>query len=552
MEETSAGYTIYGEKPLYLGDFARPEWVTPGSERHKDLNRSFLALTLFPKKLRTGNYTVINNGEDLSKCYRFMVINRNALRGVFEKNLPLFKYKLGWDISFDALIGRFEDLNRSPWKSSSCKPTIDGIVLGYGTDNAISWERLSTFMDVAFSTTPQCPPKKLLPLPSSEKEVNDRIESIFKNSDWKKVKEETEDFDNHYIINPEGNLKVFFAFHKRSKETELLLESYRVAQRTLDQALGQKNFLKEIMAKLGIDAVELSEQLALPKVNQLSETLAKSLRYTFSENISSEFFTGMSAAEAIDTNHSLGSDDKEVEFLTILAEKTFSSVVRREKLTEAQLFFQNLEMEEGISCLIPQKLYTKTIKNGQSRQELTPRTGDISVNFLIKSFGGTPIGGTYKLEKPSKLNLNELIPGLAHGLIGMFEGEIREVYIHPDFAYGVNSEFGHGGPLAIQVELVKIEENLDDYNLPYLQPIDVRFLAPEIKSCKEYVELEKKYNYLCGLRAWLHYKKAKNLIDLDQVIRQIRSQATHSSYTEQERETMALLNWIIYQASLAA
>ncbi len=552
IEETSAGYAIYGKKPLYLGDFSLPEWTAPGSKRHKDLNQCYLALNFlkqFPKNPAAKEYTLINNGNDLFKSYRFMIINRNAFNNVFEENLPLFKYKLGWNISFDTLIKQFESLNNNDGKSSKNEPALQGITLGYGTDNAISWERLRSFMNAAFSTTPQCPPKKLPPLPTTEEELSDRIGSIFKGSDWEKVKEETKDFSNHYIFNPEGNLKIFFAFHKGSEETQILLESYRKAQSMLDQLLSKKNFLNETLERLGIDAAPLSKTLSLPTKKRLSQILAKSVRFTFSERISSEFVAGWNDAINLSNSTSLLPDPKEVLFLKILDEKTFFSSVRREKTQESQALFQKIESSGGVSCLIPQKLYTRIIRCGKTKKQLTPNTKSILVNYLIKGVDGTPIGGTYKLEEPSKLNLEELIPGLAHGLIGMKEGEIREIYIHPDFAYGVHSEFGHGSALQVQVELIQIEEISDGFSLPYLQPIDVRAQTPIIKTCEDFKKLQKKYNYLCGIKTGLHYKKADNLINLNEVIELILSGDTQAPYTEQEREVISLLNWMIYQAN---
>jgi hypothetical protein len=150
------------------------------------------------------------------------------------------------------------------------------------------------------------------------------------------------------------------------------------------------------------------------------------------------------------------------------------------------------------------------------------------------------------VEGAQKFDLGNLIPGLSHGLLGMKEGEIREIFIHPDFAYGVYSNFGNGKPLQINVELVKIEKDNDDFSrLPLLQPFDARNITPKIKTCNEYQELRRKYNYSCGMRAWQHYKKAGNLVDLDTVIRLIMS--NYSLPSHEERVVISMLNWMIYQ-----
>jgi len=53
------------------------------------------------------------------------------------------------------------------------------------------------------------------------------------------------------------------------------------------------------------------------------------------------------------------------------------------------------------------------------------------------------------------MSLDEIIPGLKSGLIGMKEGEKRTIYIHPDLAYGSAGYLPPNSLLTFEIELVK-------------------------------------------------------------------------------------------------
>ena len=57
FENTSAGYAMYGAKPIYLGNFCQPEWLMPGSDRHREANESFLALQMLKRNFQNPTKT---------------------------------------------------------------------------------------------------------------------------------------------------------------------------------------------------------------------------------------------------------------------------------------------------------------------------------------------------------------------------------------------------------------------------------------------------------------------------------------------------------------
>ena len=558
FRETSAGYVVFGEKPIYLGSSCHPEWLMPGSSRHKNAVTYFLSLIILQdrnKETDPSNYVTISHGihSPSSRNTEFMLINRKAFCKVVEDNLVLFKYKFGHDITPESLLDKLTSPSQSFSELFGQEPALAGIVLGYGTNNAISYERASLFTDDIDSNTPSFPPNMISPPPKTEEEMINRIESTTKKKNlWKEVKEETKDISYYCPRNSNDKLKIPFGFHKDSKETQELFKKYRKAEAQLSKALASKNFLKQILRALQISPQTISTQsendivkLSIPERKDLSKALARSIKWTFSEQISPEFIEGMRAAQ--DTNkHKNTVDFQDIEFLEILREQGFSSNNRKKSNRDSELFFQKIADDPNTQCLVPNKLYIRTLREGSSEKSIGLSCKSIKANYLIRDVNGKPISGVYKGDQPSKFNLENLIPGLAHGVVGMKEGDIREIYIHPDFAYGTYSEFGSGKALQVQIELIDIENASDIIKMPQLRPPDVVFFTPEIDNCERFKALQKKYNYFCGMETWLHYKKAKPLVDFNVVLEEISSENS-LSVSEKERVMISKLNWIIYQ-----
>ena len=74
------------------------------------------------------------------------------------------------------------------------------------------------------------------------------------------------------------------------------------------------------------------------------------------------------------------------------------------------------------------------------------------VKYTGKHLDGTVFGASKEEEM---ISLDEIIPGLKAGLLGMKEGEKRTVYIHPDLAYGTTGYLPPNSLLTFELEIVK-------------------------------------------------------------------------------------------------
>ena len=552
FENTSAGYVLFGEKPIYLGNFCQPEWLMPGSRKHREAICTFLSLKILKtlsQEQKSSNYILVIQ-DPFSSNIEFMLINQKAFFKVIKENLVLFKYKFGYDLTPESLLGKFTNENQTFSKLFGNEIALQGIVLGYGTNNAISFERASLFTDAPNNLS--SPPNKLLPPPKTEEEMICRIETCVKDKDhWKKVKEETKDISYYHPQNAEDKLKIPFSFHPNTKETKALIRQYRKAEAKLSCQMATQNFVENVSKKLRINLQVIPEEnyleaLATKDKKTLSQILARSIHYTFSEQISPEFIEGMMAAENMNKSE-MDIDFRDIEFFEILREQNFSSSNRRKHISESRQFFQEIADYQDMCCLIPNKLYFHISRYGNSEKFIGLNHKIIEANYLIKDMEGKRFSGIFKGQSPAKLDIENLLPGFAHGIMGMHEGEIREIYIHPDLAYGTDSDVGYGKALQIEIELTHIDDPCDSIKLPSLQPVDVIYFAPNIESVEAFEVLQNKYSYFCGMKAWLHYKKAKNLVFLNDIIAELLSIKTQSFNNTKDREIISKLNWIIYQ-----
>lgn len=557
LENTTAGYALYGEKPVYLGSFCQPEWLMPGSSEHEEATNTLLALkilkTIIPNQKTADYMLVFNDSNDVSpQSNEFMIINRKAFIRVVEENLLLFKSKFGHDVTPARLIENLISPNKGFSYLFGKEIALQGIVLGYGTDNSITYERGSSLIEIVTSRSPLSPPNKLPPPPATEAEMILTIENNpGTQQNWKKIKEETNDFSYYKSLGTEDKLKIPFSFKQNSEETKALLNAYRKAQNRVSKILEKNNFLIHILKKFKTD----SELFLLQKsslLNPFSERekkelpliLARSIHLTFSEELSRAFIDGWNGVES-EKNVNSSENFQELEFLEILRRQTLSLNERLKKIKESQQFLQECAKKEQVQPLIPNKLYISTLKPGDSTKPLGINHKSITAVFLIKDILGNPLIGSYKLDSPSQLNREEMIPGFSHGVIGMNVGEVRDIYIHPDFAYGTYSKFGDGMALQIRVELIAIEDNSNLSRFPLLQPVDVAHFTPEITNCSDYQTYQDKYDHLCGLKNWNHYKKAEHLANIPAMTPQLSSKNLEP-LTTQEKDLLLKLNWLIY------
>ncbi len=245
LETTPAGYTLYGTKPLCLDGFVPLENTIVGNRDHQHTISTLLAIDVIEQLTQ----------KDKNPPYRFLaypengqiaILNQEALNQAIEKNIILFKHKFGVDFT----TGKYLE---NPYFFDALKnsPALQGIVLGYGVENSISYEKGKKLLQTLSAKESIIFPYQQSKAPTTEKETLEKYAIL-----PQEVKQLT--FYQH--TDGDDRLKIPFSFHKNSAETLQLFQDYQKAQIKIDRLLSKKSFLRKVLKKLGIT---LPQQVAI-------------------------------------------------------------------------------------------------------------------------------------------------------------------------------------------------------------------------------------------------------------------------------------------------
>ncbi|MFY7843140.1 MAG: FKBP-type peptidyl-prolyl cis-trans isomerase [Rhabdochlamydiaceae bacterium] len=120
-------------------------------------------------------------------------------------------------------------------------------------------------------------------------------------------------------------------------------------------------------------------------------------------------------------------------------------------LKNAENFLKENQSKSDIHSIANNKIQFFIEKEGAG-----PSISDHS-NPVLNYKGFYLDGRLFGDGKEESICLDQTIPGLKQGLIGMKEGEKRKIYIHPDLAYGENDFFIPNSLLTFEVECIKTD-----------------------------------------------------------------------------------------------
>lgn len=121
-----------------------------------------------------------------------------------------------------------------------------------------------------------------------------------------------------------------------------------------------------------------------------------------------------------------------------------------QNLAKAVAFLANNSKNAHVVSLEEGKVQFKIEKAGSGQV--------VEAHFSpIVRYSGKYLDGTvfHTSEEGEALPLDDLIPGLRTGLIGMHEGEKRTVHIHPDLAFGTRGHQQPNALLTFEVEVLQ-------------------------------------------------------------------------------------------------
>ncbi|MBM3201206.1 MAG: FKBP-type peptidyl-prolyl cis-trans isomerase [Chlamydiae bacterium] len=138
-----------------------------------------------------------------------------------------------------------------------------------------------------------------------------------------------------------------------------------------------------------------------------------------------------------------------IQAITTIQELSFQKACQ-ENLSQAEAFLTANCLQEGIIALEEGKIQYKRLQEGTGaivEEHFTPM-----IRYVGRFLDGKVFGESQEEEL---ISLDETIPGFQKAIVGMKEGEKREIFIHPDLAYGVNGYMPPNSLLKFEIEIVK-------------------------------------------------------------------------------------------------
>ncbi|VHO04352.1 FKBP-type peptidyl-prolyl cis-trans isomerase [Candidatus Rhabdochlamydia sp. T3358] len=282
------------------------------------------------------------------------------------------------------------------------------------------------------------------------------------------------------------------------------------------------------------------QHLTKKEQEKLPFLIALSLKEMVPEkNLFSSFIEGVKTAEQERANNYQKKSAVQA-YLAYTTQLLDPGIARN--LETSQQYLQKKQEEKDSISLINNKICYKTLKNGSERGIEDKKINKVKINFTVKDMEDNFLAGNYVLSGPISCALSELVPGMAYAMLGMRLNELREIYIHPEFAYGVFSDFGKGKALSIQVELVECEAT-DTVFYPCLIPVDLATLHCPNET--NITSLQKDYISSCGKIAWSFYKQKLPQLELDSVLSFLQKE--NAALSIEDRESLYKLQWLIYK-----
>jgi peptidylprolyl isomerase len=531
LAEDSGGYSLYGDKPLTVMGYREKKIPLL---MHKDLAKKN---AIFREGIRIWENSGLSNMESNflicsskelshSEWHDFFLINKKCFLRTLAHNLPLFQYVLGPKVTPQALLDQFRNPKENLDSILHDDRVLNGIILGYGTQNALHGSREEYLSDHLLFGKEQIPKMTRHNPPYLATNRDCAIKNSYPSFGFSTLEQEHEEVNKdsfvtvkRYPLSPK--LPWFGAFP--NIETDALLKNYKLVQKKLSRVLNSPRFLDEVFSQFfGIRVFLPKPKIPLyaflvdklKNEKKLSEYFGNALWDTLKKDAEPEeveaFIQGMiSSGEEVTPTYS------EHVFRETYDRQREWDQLREAKnnLKLAEFFFQSVK--ESYPA-IADKIHYQILKEGQG-EGLNAFSAKMLVSYTISTFSGIGLCANEQAEFKS----NELIQGLVIGMNGMKIGEVREIYIHPEWAYGESSNLEPNLGLVAKIKLLDVTSKGEAAQ--FLQPLKLpseNFSSAEIEN--GYTEWTQKLYHQLGQKIWDQMKPLK-FISLEQVIEVLRN-----------------------------
>lgn len=126
----------------------------------------------------------------------------------------------------------------------------------------------------------------------------------------------------------------------------------------------------------------------------------------------------------------------------------------RENLADAEEFLAKIAREDTLE-IVPNKLYFKRLKSGEGKIVRLDSTPLLTYTVWIYNRHGQD--KIISIDTPIPITLRDTISGFSQGVAGMLEGEVRQLFIHPDLAYERHAKFDPNLLVIFKVDVISAD-----------------------------------------------------------------------------------------------
>lgn len=245
FEESQGGYVFYGNKPICA------EGILPKEENLFMVGGLLHRHSVVLKEgLRVWKNLNLENKNYYIHCYeipsygwqQILVINREEFIKTVQKNLQLFQYVLGPKLTPNRFFEQLIDPKESFSSLFKDDKVLIGILLGFGTQNALHVGREENVSEELFRNKH----------PSSQqgfRSVGETPSFGFSSLD-EELKQLNEGLYNSNQLVPTSFPAIPWFGCLKTAETKQLLKSYTKSRKTIQKTLRAPNFLEEVLTRI--------------------------------------------------------------------------------------------------------------------------------------------------------------------------------------------------------------------------------------------------------------------------------------------------------------
>lgn len=545
LEQSEMGYVLQNKKPVCgICYSVHPLFFDKIEEYQLDIAICLGKKALDNPAFQTNNVFFFFD----EKEKMLLIINRKLFVNTVNENLPLFQYVLGPTITPENILSSLQSQELSFFELLKYDRVLIGIVLGYGTQNAL-WK--SRKENIAYDGMPAQdePPfrsntvfctdafvKEELLFCKAKRNVKWSKERCFLNPTYgfSSLHEEEKAIEEKMSTSSQKlreNLPTFiFACLKEERE---LLHELETTQEKIQTILSSPHAFDTVLKMICGESVIVetnADDILIGHIKNINLLLAKLFRQELKEYHPSFlpcFVEGL-LGKVSDDNH--GGD------FTAVPDALNNIKIAKLNLDAADLFFKSLQIDHSFTAVLPHHLYYQVIEKGMG--DALAHETEVCIDYEIID----PAGRCLKWDREAEIHLEETIPGFAHGMKGMRKGERRVIYIHPAVAYGVHTYLEKGIYLKALVTLHDMHPS--EGCLPELIPMDLSFVQSEAfqKKCEEEHRQSLRYRG-AQKRAAL---KARPEVDIDEIAQALQSMHEPTALTNEESYELNQMFWNLY------